>query len=71
MHESEADDLIQCIDCGAEISPGADRGYLVNDEQVLCYACSIRRGGAWDSAHERWQKSPDLSGLPDERRPHD
>ncbi|MCE7894131.1 MAG: hypothetical protein DYH12_31275 [Sorangiineae bacterium PRO1] len=70
MHETESDELTQCEECGAEVAPARDRAFVYSDENVLCYGCSVKRGGAWDALHERWEKTPDLTGLPDARRPH-
>lgn len=71
MHQTESDELSQCADCGAEVSPGRDRAYAYDAENVICFECATRRGGGWDALHERWEKAPDLSGLVDSRRPHD
>lgn len=70
MHQTESNELTECAECGAEVSPGPDRAYVYSDENVLCFECSVKRGGSWDAAHERWEKAPDLTGLPDARRPH-
>ncbi|MCK6534585.1 MAG: hypothetical protein L6Q84_16545 [Polyangiaceae bacterium] len=70
MHQTESTELTQCAECGAEIAPGPDRAFAYSDEDVICYECSVKRGGVWDALHERWEKDPDLAGLPDPRRPH-
>ncbi|MFO0564814.1 MAG: hypothetical protein U0263_04080 [Polyangiaceae bacterium] len=70
MHSSEWNELTPCADCGAEVAPGPDRAFLVNDEALLCFECATKRGGAWDAVHERWTKAPSLDGIPDPRRPH-
>lgn len=63
MHRSESFDLVACVDCGAEISLGADRVYPVTEEAGLCLACAMKRGGVYDEAHDNWKKAPSLSGL--------
>lgn len=70
MHRTEQEELMDCIDCGATVAPGADRAFAITDEMVLCHACATRRGGQYDEMHDRWLVPPRLDGLPDERRPH-
>lgn len=69
MHQSEWNELAQCADCNAEVAPGVDRGYAIGEDEVLCFACAVRRGAQWDPLHERWMEPPDLSGLPVESQP--
>lgn len=64
MHRSEQADLMDCIECGSTIDPVADRPFAITDEIVLCYACSLRRGGEYDTVQEKWSKAPRLEGLP-------
>ncbi len=71
MHRSENRELADCIDCGATISPGRDRGFAITDSTCLCFTCAIRRGGVYDGRLDRWASPPDVSRLPDERRPHE
>ena len=68
MHRSETYDLVTCLDCGQEISLGADRVFLVTEESALCCACALNRGGSYDEAHDTWSKAPDLSGLDQPQR---
>jgi hypothetical protein len=63
MHRSEARDIVACLACGEEVSLGVDRVYAVTDDSALCFACAIKRGGAYNEAHDEWTKVPDLSGL--------
>lgn len=62
MHRSEAEELEQCASCGAEVAP-EDRTFPISDEEVLCFACAVRRGGAFDDPHDRWSAPPDISDL--------
>ena len=63
MHREEEMELRSCIDCGAVISVGSDRGYAFGTRGLLCAACAIQRGGEYDGGEERWVRDPDLSGL--------
>jgi hypothetical protein len=63
MHRSESYDLVACADCGAEISLGADRVFLVTEDAGLCVGCAMKRGGVYDDVHDTWRKAPSLSGL--------
>lgn len=64
------DQASSCVDCGAEIWPEVDRAFSYGSEEYLCFGCAERRGGVFDADEDRWTSAPDLSGLPDERRPH-
>ena len=66
MHRSEAQDLVSCSQCGAEVSLGADRVYAITEDAALCFGCAIKRGGVYDEAHDSWTRAPDLRGI--ERR---
>ncbi len=70
MHRSENRELADCIDCGATISPGRDRGFSLTQSTCLCFECAIRRGGVYDEPHDRWLVRPKIADEPDERRPH-
>lgn len=70
MHGKESRELERCLECGATVAPATDRAFAISDEAVLCFACAERRGGRFDEARDGWIVPPDLSGLPDERRPH-
>ena len=59
-----------CMICGVELDPAADRAFLFGETGVLCFDCAIERGGEYDSEQDRWVKAPDVGDLPDERRPH-
>ncbi len=49
---------------------GIERVYAYGPSGLLCHACARRRGGVYDAERERWTVEPDLTDLPDERRPH-
>jgi hypothetical protein len=61
----EMDTAAVCAQCGAEFWPELERGYAFGeeDDQVLCYACAIQRGGVYDELNDRWSEAPTLSGL--------
>ncbi len=59
-----------CADCGLDTGLDDSRAFEVTDDEVLCWACALRRGGVFDAEQERWTVPPDLADLPDERRPH-
>jgi hypothetical protein len=63
MHTSESAQLSTCIECGAEVWAERDRAYSVTADDVLCYACALRRGGVYSEPEDRWVKVPDLTGL--------
>ena len=64
MHRSEAYDQVRCLQCGAEVSMSRDRTYVVRDDEALCQACAMKRGGAYDERQDRWIEPPRLDGLP-------
>ena len=70
MHSQEFTELTDCCECGAAIAADTDRTFVVSDDEVLCFDCAVRRGGAYDSLKERWTVPPNVAGLPDERRAH-
>jgi hypothetical protein len=64
MHRSESRELVRCAECGAEMVPARDRSYACEADAFLCFACAVRRGGAYDERLDRWTTPPDTSGLP-------
>jgi len=68
--ERDEDDRDICTSCGAAIDVGRERAFSYGPSGVLCHACATRRGGVYDAGRERWEVEPDLTDLPDERRPH-
>ena len=63
MDISEARELELCRECGAEVHASRDRTYALDAERVLCFACAVKRGGAYDERHDLWTAAPDLAGL--------
>jgi hypothetical protein len=63
MHRQEANQLANCVDCGAEISAAMDRSYASGGIGVLCWECAVRRGGSYDAERDEWSVSPELWGL--------
>ncbi len=70
MEREELDELVECYDCGATLEPAGDGVFVIEGTLALCWACAERRGGVYDAREERWTRVPDLSDVPDERRPH-
>lgn len=67
---SDWEEASACIDCGAVLWPDVDRSFASGPETYLCFSCAERRGGVYDPHEDHWSVAPDISGLPDERRPH-
>ncbi len=65
MHRSEANELVYCLNCGAEVSLAVDRTFAVSDDTGICFDCAIKRGGMYDEAHDRWTRPPSMLGLPE------
>ncbi len=63
MHEAESSELVSCAVCGAELCVATDRGFAFASNGALCWECSVRRGGRYDSLHERWDVAPQVSDL--------
>jgi hypothetical protein len=63
MHRSETRDFATCAECGVEMEPARDRAYGVGPDSFLCFACALRRGGAYDEQRDCWLTPPDTSGL--------
>lgn len=61
MHRSESD-FLYCAACGAQIA-ASENYYAFEAEAVLCPACAVARGGAFDSAEETWTQAPDVADL--------
>jgi hypothetical protein len=60
------DDLgsaVDCMECGKTVDLEGERCFAITDEVVLCYTCSVRRGGAYDSADDKWVVAPRLGNL--------
>lgn len=70
MHREEDELRENCVICGIPVAAGIDRGFSYGPSSVLCQSCAIRRGGVYDAERDRWEREPDLRGLPDERAPH-
>jgi len=62
MHRDESDQLLSCADCGATVD-SRERIYGFGTDGVLCFACAERRGGSYDTLHDRWTEVPDLADL--------
>jgi hypothetical protein len=63
MHESEESELAVCAGCRATLSTRSDRAFGFGTDSALCWECSLKRGGRYDSTHERWEVAPLVSDL--------
>lgn len=70
VQERERDEAAtQCTDCSRDL--GIDGSQVFSSDGVsLCWECALKRGGVFDAKQDRWTRPPDVSDLPDERRPH-
>lgn len=59
-----------CSDCNRDLGVDPTLFYEATSGAQLCWDCAIRRGGTFDAKQDRWVIRPDISDLPDERRPH-
>jgi hypothetical protein len=58
------DNSAVCADCGEPIEDvGLQRTYLFAEDEVLCQACAMARGGVYDELHDRWVTPPNLHDL--------
>jgi hypothetical protein len=55
---------VVCSECKRDIDPEVERCFAITDELVLCYDCSVRRGGAYDELHDKWARAPRLEDVP-------
>jgi recombinational DNA repair protein (RecF pathway) len=63
MHRSEDRELLACAACGSEVDP-RDAAYAYGGGTALCFACAVKRGGAYDAEQDHWFRDPDISDLP-------
>lgn len=63
MHRSEQQQWSSCVSCGAAVIPAADRCYRFGERGVLCFECSIERGGNYDEHRDQWRTEPQLGEL--------
>jgi hypothetical protein len=69
MHRSETEELIQCLACGAEISIDRDRSFAITQDDGLCFACALKRGGVYDELHDTWTRAPDVTDYASVEQP--
>lgn len=62
MHQSELEQLTECIACGAAVN-SQDRLCPCGDDQVLCFACATARNGVYEEGHDRWAVAPYVADL--------
>lgn len=53
-----------CSDCKKDVDPEREHCFAITDEVVLCYTCSVRRGGAYDESDDKWARAPRLEDVP-------
>lgn len=66
----DSNEASACVDCGEELWPDVGRAFACGPDTYLCFECAERRGGVYEADEDRWTVPPDVSELPDERRPH-
>lgn len=62
MHRSEAVRLYRCAACGAETSI-QDRAFPFGEDEVLCFACAVDRGGSYIEGYDKWKAAPGVQDL--------
>lgn len=62
MDRDEIADLLVCRGCGAEIS-SLDRSFVFGEDEALCYACAVDRGGVYDERLDAWEQAPSVTDL--------
>jgi hypothetical protein len=55
-----------CGLCGASVSGSTESAFSFGTAGLLCFECSMARGGRFDAQRERWDPPPDVADLPDE-----
>lgn len=71
VQEREGDESpAVCTDCNGDLGLDPSLRYDGGNGVRLCWECALRRGGTFDAKQDRWVALPDISDLPDERRPH-
>jgi hypothetical protein len=63
MHRSDKSDLVVCSDCGASVNSGCDREFEFGGTLVLCFECSLNRGGRYDEAKDLWSHAPTFDDI--------
>lgn len=63
MHRSEEERWSTCVACGSAVVPAADRCYRFGERGVLCFVCSVERGGSYDEEQDRWRSAPSVDEL--------
>lgn len=52
-----------CAQCGAPVALEFERGFAVDTDRLLCWGCSIERGGEYDAELDRWVVAPNILDL--------
>ncbi len=63
VHDPEASTVAICSQCGDEISPELERGFLVGPDEILCFECAVARGAVYDEVSEAWVVAPDSTEV--------
>jgi hypothetical protein len=58
MNREEWNELAECVVCGEAVSVSRDRGFPLNDQDCLCFACATERGGVYDEGTDLWTTAP-------------
>lgn len=62
MNSEDWGQTVECVDCGAPISPALDRCFGFEEDAYLCFDCATRRGGVYEHRFERWSVFPEVTG---------
>jgi hypothetical protein len=63
MNQNEASNVVECSACRELVSPEWGTCYRFADDGVLCFECSVHRGGRFDAWGEGWFIAPALGKL--------
>jgi hypothetical protein len=68
MYQPTADQTEPCAGCGMQI-PERSRAFGFGEDRLLCWECSLRRGGTFDAETDRWTTEPGISDLAEADEP--
>lgn len=64
MEREQAEEIVDCADCGLPLDVERERGYRGHQEWALCRGCALQRGAQFDEDEDIWIVPPDLTDLP-------
>jgi hypothetical protein len=63
VHRCELGEVVECMYCHSHVALGQDCVYAVTENAVLCFHCTVSRGGVYEDSERTWKRLPDLSEL--------